>query len=154
MSTPLPEPVPWGASSEQIGQELAHTFSEVVLRRIALIQSVSSKIGLSELQARTLFHIDPKKPASMSEVARKAGYEPSNLTGIIDKLEARGLVKRRSTTEDRRVKKVTLTTEGRALRKKLVARLYDPEPWMLALSAADQRVLRDILRKALAFQGE
>jgi DNA-binding MarR family transcriptional regulator len=154
MSRPRLDPAPWAASSQQIGEELSQTFSEVVLRRIALIQSVSSEIGLSELQARTLFHIDPKRPAMMSEVARKAGYEPSNLTGIIDKLEARGLVKRHSATDDRRVKRVTVTREGRAVRKKLMARLYKPEPWMLALSAQDQLALRDILRKALALQRE
>ena len=142
--------VPWAASSEQIGRELSHAFSEVVLRRIALIENVSAEIGLSELQARTLFHIDPD-PIPMSEVARRAGYEPSNLTSIIDKLEARGLVKRRAAKDDRRVKRVLLTRAGTALRKQLLARLYAPEPWMLALSADDQRVLRDILRKALAF---
>jgi DNA-binding MarR family transcriptional regulator len=143
--------VPWAASSEQIGRELSQAFSEIVLRRIALIENVSAEIGLSELQARMLFHIDPKAPVPMSEVARRAGYEPSNLTGIIDKLEARGLVKRRSANDDRRVKRVSLTRAGAALRKQLIARLYAPEPWMLALSAEDQRLLRDILRRALAF---
>src|SRR5206468_3925286 len=88
----------------------------------------------------------------MSEVARRAGYEPSNLTGVVDKLEARGLVRRRSATDDRRVKRVSLTREGAALRKQLIMRLYAPEPWMLALSADDQRRLRDILRKGLAYQ--
>src|SRR5207249_9335627 len=98
-----------------------------------------------------LFHIDPKHPVPMSEVARRAGYEPSNLTGVIDKLEARGLVKRRAATDDRRVKRVFLTREGAAIRKRLIVRLYAPEPWMLALSAEDQRQLRDILRKGLAY---
>jgi MarR family transcriptional regulator, organic hydroperoxide resistance regulator len=146
------ERTPWAPSSEQIGEELSHVFSEIVLRRIARIETVSSEIGLSELQARTLFHIDPKQPVPMSEVARRAGYEPSNLTGVVDKLEARGLVRRRSATDDRRVKRVSLTREGAALRKRLILRLYAPEPWMLALSADDQRKLRDILRKGLAFQ--
>ena len=152
MSSPRSKPLPWAASSAQIGHDLSQALSEVVLRRIVLIESVSAEIGLSELQARTLFNIDPKRPAPMREVARKAGYEPSNLTGIIDKLEARGLVKRRSATDDRRIKRVSLTREGAALRKRLIARLYEPEPWMLALSAHDQRILRDILRKGLAFQ--
>ena len=143
-------PVPWAASSEQIGRELSQAFSEVVLRRIALIEIVSADLGLSELQARTLFHIDPD-PLPMSEVARRAGYYPSNLTSIIDKLEARGLVKRRAAKDDRRVKRVLLTRTGTALRKQLLTRLHAPEPWMLALSADDQRVLRDILQKALAF---
>jgi DNA-binding MarR family transcriptional regulator len=147
-----PPSAPWEASSSEIGQELSEAFSAVALRRIALIQEASAQVGLSELQARTLFHIEPARPAPMSEIARKAGYEPSNLTGIIDKLEARGLVRRRSATDDRRVKRVSLTRAGAALRKTLIARLHEPEPWMLALSAEDQRLLHDILRKGLAFQ--
>jgi MarR family transcriptional regulator, organic hydroperoxide resistance regulator len=143
---------PWAPSSEQIGLELSHAFSEIVLKRMALMQSVSAEIGLSDLQARTLFHIDPEHPVRMSEVARRAGYEPSNLTGVVDKLEARGLVKRRPAADDRRVKRVVLTREGAALRKRLIDHLYTPEPWLLALSAEDQRMLRDILRKGLAFQ--
>jgi DNA-binding MarR family transcriptional regulator len=154
MPSPLSRRPSWAASSKEIGQELSQVFSEVVLRRIALVETVSAEIGLSELQARMLFHIDPKQPIPMSEVARRAGYEPSNLTGVIDKLEARGLVKRRAATDDRRVKRVFLTRDGAALRKELIARLYAPEPWMVALSADDQRALRDILRKALAFGQE
>ena len=151
-SVARPDPAPWAPSSAEIGDELAQTFSAVVLRRIALIQRVSSELGLSELQARTLFHIDPLRPQSMSEVARHAGYEPSNLTGIIDKLEARGFVRRRATRGDRRAKRVTLTRAGRALRQQLIARRYHPEPWMLARPAGEQRLLRDILRRALTFQ--
>ena len=86
----------------------------------------------------------------MSEVARRAGYYPSNLTSIIDKLEARGLVKRRAAKDDRRVKRVLLTRTGTALRKQLLTRLHAPEPWMLALSPRSG-CLRDILQKALAF---
>jgi DNA-binding MarR family transcriptional regulator len=152
MNRPRSRRAPWAPSSEQVGAELTHAFSEIVLRRIALIERVSAEIGLSELQARTLFHINPRQPVPMSEIARRAGYEPSNLTAVVDKLEARGLVRRRSATDDRRIRRVSLTRAGAAVRRHLIARLYAPEPWMLALSAEDQRRLRDILRKALAFQ--
>jgi DNA-binding MarR family transcriptional regulator len=79
-----------------------------------------------------------------------AQCEPSNLTGIIDKLEARGLVERRAAADDRRIKMLSLTREGAALRRRLVARLNEPTEWMLRLSADDQRRLRDIFQGALA----
>jgi len=94
--------------------------------------------------------IDPTRPRPMSEVAATVGCGPSNLTGIIDKLEARGLVKRRPSRSDRRVKEVSLTRAGQAFRKRLLARIREPAPWMRALSAEDQRRLIEIFTKALA----
>ena len=47
---------------------------------------------------------------------------------------------------------VLLTREGAALRDRLAARFGEPAPWMLVLSARDQRQLRDILRQGLAFE--
>src|ERR1700730_17923308 len=85
----------------------------------------------------------------MSEIAATVGCGASNLTGIIDKLEARGLVKRRPGQGDRRVKEVTLTRAGQAFRNRLLARIREPAPWMRALSAEDQRTLIEIFTKAL-----
>ena len=59
------------------------------------------------------------------------------------------LVERRGAANDRRIKMVSLTPGGVALRRRVLARLNEPAPWMLALSEADQRRLRDIFQRAL-----
>jgi len=116
----------------------------------AWVKSGAMGLGLSAFQAMALVFIDPTRPRPMSEVAATVGCGPSNLTGIIDKLEARGLVKRRPSRSDRRVKEVSLTRAGQAFRKRLLARIREPAPWMRALSAEDQRRLIEIFTKALA----
>ena len=75
--------------------------------------------------------------------------DASNITGIVDRLEARGLVKRRPGSRDRRVKEIVLTRAGTALRTLLVERLAEPPEPVSRMSAADQRALRAILRRAL-----
>ncbi len=130
--------------------ELAEAFFELMIRRVTSYQSVAAEFGISPIQVKTLFEIDPEREHMMSEVAQAAHCEPSNLTGIIDKLEARGLVERRGAKGDRRIKMVSLTREGVLLRRRLVARLNEPVDWMLALSPEDQRRLRDIFKRALA----
>lgn len=140
------------APSTEVAHQLSRAFFDLVMRQTGWFRSASADCGLSPFQAKTLLHMDAKRPSTMSEVAQTAACEPSNLTGIIDKLEARGLVRRRSTSDDRRIKMVSLTPEGAALRGRLVARFSEPAAWMLALSARDQRQLRDILRKALVFE--
>ena len=49
----------------------------------------------------------------MRKLAQKLKCEPSNVTGIVDRLEARGLVERRPDPADRRVKVAAATDEGR-----------------------------------------
>jgi len=75
--------------------------------------------------------------------------DASNVTGIVDKLEARGLA-RREQAEDRRVKVLTLTKEGEALRTTLRAQALHPPPWVLGLSRDEQRTLRDLLQRAVS----
>jgi DNA-binding MarR family transcriptional regulator len=119
------------------------------MRRATWFQTVAAELEISPIQAKALFEMEGE--LMMSEVAEMAHCEPSNLTGIIDKLEARGLVERRGATADRRIKMLSLTREGAALRRRLIARLNEPTEWMLELSSEDQQRLRDILKKALAF---
>jgi DNA-binding MarR family transcriptional regulator len=139
-------------TSEPVAQELAHAFFDLMIRRIVWFHGVEAQFGLSELQARTLFRMEPDQPQMMSEVGRAAGCEPSNLTGIIDKLEARGLVERRANADDRRVKKVSMTRKGAELRRKLLTHFNEPARWMLALSEDEQRQLCDVLSKGLAVE--
>lgn len=106
-------------------------------------------LGISPIQARTLLFIDPEQPRTMSEVAQELGCGPSNITGVIDKLEARGLVERRVRAGDRRARTLAMTRRGHSLRKRLSDRLHEPAPWMLALSPEDQADLVEILRRAL-----
>jgi DNA-binding MarR family transcriptional regulator len=55
----------------------------------------------------------------MHELADKTVITRSNLTRLVDRLEAAGLVKRERSEEDRRGAFAVLTAEGRAMRKKM-----------------------------------
>ena len=87
---------------------------------------------------------------TMRDLAEKSACEPSNLTGLIDKLESKRFVQRRVDRADRRIKRVSLTRTGRAFRDKLMARLGEPVPWMIALTADDQQQLLGIIGRALS----
>ena len=91
-----------------------------------------------------------EEPKPMGKLANVLHCDSSNITWITDRLEERGLVERRPDPRDRRIKLLALTAAGRRLRTELLARLHEPPDELLSLSAADQRALRDILRRALA----
>jgi DNA-binding MarR family transcriptional regulator len=90
------------------------------------------------------------RPRPMSEVAATLACDSSNLTGITDRLEERGLVRRTADESDRRVKLLVLTEEGRRVRRRVVGRLHEPPAAIDALSDRDLVSLERLLRKALA----
>jgi DNA-binding MarR family transcriptional regulator len=90
------------------------------------------------------------EPRPMGELAKFLACDNSNVTGIVDRLEERGLVERRPAEHDRRVKLIVLTEEGHRVRREIERRITEPPRAIAALSPADQVALRDILRRALA----
>jgi DNA-binding MarR family transcriptional regulator len=111
--------------------------------------AIAAEFDLSPMQAFSLRLIEPGTPLAMSDLAEALHCDASNVTGIVDRLEARELIARRGADRDRRVKMLVVTDKGAALRERLLERISEPPPPIAALSAADQRSLRDILRRAL-----
>ena len=90
-----------------------------------------------------------EEPRPMGELAQHMHCDNSNITGIVDRLEARGLVERRSAKGDRRVKALTITAAGLELRVEVLEIMNEPPEAIAALPHADQRALRDILARAV-----
>ncbi len=111
--------------------------------------AIASEFDLSPPQVMALRQLDPDEPKPMSELAVALRCDNSNVTGIVDRLEDRGLVERRPGEHDRRVKMLMITERGAQVRTGLAARLDEPPEALANLSPEDQRALRDIMRRAL-----
>jgi DNA-binding MarR family transcriptional regulator len=107
-----------------------------------------AEVDLTPAQGRLLHFLDPERPVPMAELACVHSCDASNITGLVDKLEARGLIARTPNPVDRRVRMITVTPAGAALRAKLLERISQPPSLISSLSPIEQRRLRDILRKA------
>jgi len=113
------------------------------------VPSVAAECGLTPAQCHVLRLLEPDAPLPMRRIADALGCDASNITGIVDRLETRGLVERRTAGRDRRVKELALTPAGVAARAHMLARLTEPPEPIARLSAADQEALCTILRRAL-----
>jgi DNA-binding MarR family transcriptional regulator len=51
------------------------------------------------------------------ELGRRAGLEPSTMTGLLDRMERDGLCERRPDPDDRRAQRIHLTAEGKKVRR-------------------------------------
>lgn len=120
---------------------------EIFLANRGRFLAIARELDLSPPQMAALRFLRDGKP--MGELAEVMHCDNSNITGIVDRLEQRGLIARRPADHDRRVKLLVLTAEGRDVRDRLAERMAEPPAAVAALSRADQRALRDILRRAL-----
>ncbi|MEA2198512.1 MAG: hypothetical protein QOJ25_2563 [Solirubrobacteraceae bacterium] len=111
--------------------------------------AAASEVDLHPAQAGALLHMEPDVGLPMHELATILACDNSNVTGIVDRLEARGLVARRPYAQDRRVKHLVLTPAGAELRELVRARMAEAPEAVKRLPVADQRLLRDVLRRAL-----
>ena len=110
--------------------------------------AIQGEYGLRPPMVFAMKELDEPKP--MGKIAAALHCDNSAITWITDRLTERGFVERQADPKDRRVKLIALTDEGRRVRDEIDRRLAEPPPEISALSAADQRALRDILDRALA----
>jgi MarR family transcriptional regulator, organic hydroperoxide resistance regulator len=111
--------------------------------------AVAGELGLTPPQMFALRALDPEQPVPMRELAAQLHCDSSNVTGLVDGLEAHGLVERRSAEHDRRVRMLVVTERGAEVRRRIDEVVEAVPPALASLSAEDQRALRDILRRAL-----
>jgi MarR family transcriptional regulator, organic hydroperoxide resistance regulator len=105
--------------------------------------------SLSAVQCHVLHLIEPGRPLPMSRLARALACDASNVTGLVDRLEALGLVARRPSPDDRRVKVLDLTAAGARLRDQLLQRMTaHPQP-LSRLSVQERKALVRILERLL-----
>ena len=103
--------------------------------------------GLSPGRVGLLIFIDANPGVTQSRLAEAAERDRSTMVGVLDQLEARGLIERRRGT-DRRTNGLWLTRAGRALLARALRGIARHEQRISArLSAAERRQLLGLLGK-------
>lgn len=125
--------------------ELEYRLLVLVDQLRARIAVVAAELGLTPQQAMLLRHLGA--PRTMGAVAQLLACDRSNVTGLIDRMAARGWVQRAANPSDRRIKYLVLTPEGRALRSALQERLFADSPAIAGLEPSERWQLLQLLRK-------
>lgn len=113
----------------------------------ANLPPLAAELQLSPAQCHVLHLIEPARPIPMGQLAETLACDASNVTGLVDRLESRGLVRRRPSAEDRRVKVLVLTPAGSRLRALLLHRMTAPPAAFERLSLRERQELVRILRR-------
>ena len=132
-----------------IGRKAWSLFFEFFQDERGRISAVCNKLGLTGAQGHLLRRLKPGTTIPMRGLAQVLGYDASNITGLVDKLEARGLVERRPDPTDRRVRMIAITEAGAALRDTLLENVFIPPPAIASLNDRDKQLLAEILSKVV-----
>ena len=132
--------------------EAQQLFFEIGMESRKLAAAKLTDLGLTFPLAHALRLLEPDRPRPMRELADVLFCDASNVTALADRLEGKGLARRQPDPGDRRVKALALTADGKRLRERVFEVMSEPPPPIAALPAADQRALRDILRRAVEIQ--
>ena len=96
---------------------------------------------------RALSMLDPDEPRPMRAMADGLACDASMATWLVDRLEERGLVERRTPPTDRRVKTIVLTPLGIKTREILRGSFWDPPKELVDLDMPTLEALSGALKK-------
>ncbi|MEU8621571.1 MarR family transcriptional regulator [Streptomyces sp. NPDC048623] len=108
------------------------------------VAAASENLTASQGKALTVLR---RGPAAMRALAETLTCDASNMTGIIDRLEKRGLVRREADASDRRVKNVILTAEGERVADAIRAKMHTTQDGLSRLGDADRDALYTLLER-------
>ncbi|HVX47964.1 MAG TPA: MarR family transcriptional regulator [Candidatus Saccharimonadales bacterium] len=107
---------------------------------------LGKEYDLTAMQAMTLFLLEEHR--AMHELKTIFNCDASNITGLVDGLEAKGLATRYEDPNDRRIKLIRLSKKGDKVRASLLSRAVRESQLLANLDEDEQRQLINLLAKA------
>ena len=106
---------------------------------VAIFLQEAEPYGVTPVQCAAMITVGNGSEMDQRTLARTIGFDTSTIAGVIDRLEARGLVRRSLSALDARVRLITLTEEGRALLGRLMPSVMCAQRRMLEPLSKDER---------------
>lgn len=106
---------------------------------VALFMAETEPFGITPVQFAALQAVQNAPGTDQRTLARTIGFDTSTIAGVIDRLEARGLMLRSASAQDRRVRLLTLTPAGERLLADVVPSMLRAQERILAPLPAQER---------------
>ncbi|SOE92094.1 DNA-binding transcriptional regulator, MarR family [Burkholderia sp. D7] len=139
-------------SVRNLNDSVGSLFSHVRSTMANMInQRTTCDLGITGTQGSILFMVWSEKCLLAAELAREFGIDASAVTRRIDLLEARGLLRRVRSVEDRRIVRLSLTPEGEAMAARMPAIFASVVDKLLSgFTPEETGFLKSMLRRVLA----
>lgn len=147
MSTPTP---PTG-----IDRLPGHAIRRLHQISVGIFHQELQDLNLTPVQYGALQTVQSQPGIDQRTLARQIALDTSTTAGVVDRLEARGLLQRSLSPDDKRVRLLSLTTEGHALCEQARPGVLRVQAQMLApLSAAERETFMALLNRLVTENNE
>ena len=133
--------------SPPVTHDIAEHLFALVDRLHLDFETAVAGFELSSAQAKALRFLAEAGPVPMRDLATCLRCDASNVTGLVDRLELRGLVERRTSHGDRRVKTLVVTDAGAEIASRMWTQVVTGMVSMAGLAEQEQHALLDLLRR-------
>ena len=122
---------------------------------VAIFLQETEATGITPVQYAALQAVANTPGIDQRTLAGSIGFDTSTIAGVVDRLEARALMQRNTSPDDRRVRQLTLTDEGHRLLAQALPGMQRAQARMLApLPAADRAEFMRMLRTLVEANNE
>ena len=111
---------------DMVGYQLRMAY--VTVRRH--FEAAMEKLDLTQKQTGVLWLIDANGGVSQIALANELGMDRASMMAIVDRLEERGLIVRKRSTEDGRRQELYTTAKGRKVLAQARTAIHDHEKWI------------------------
>jgi DNA-binding MarR family transcriptional regulator len=117
----------------------------------------TERLAVIDLEPREVMlfrHVALAEGRSQGDLARAIGLPASRIVGLVDRLEARGWIERRTSSADRRTRSLFLTATGRTVLDRIATVSAEHEADLTqGLDPTDRKRLIKLLRRMAAEHG-
>jgi MarR family transcriptional regulator, lower aerobic nicotinate degradation pathway regulator len=127
-----------------LGELPGHYIRRLQQIAVAVFLQEAGPTGVTPVQYAAMQAVANQPDLDQRSLARQIGLDTSTVAGVVDRLEARGLMLRQASPQDRRVRLLRLTPDGEATLAEVVPAMQRAQQRMLAPLPAAQR--REFMR--------
>lgn len=127
-----------------------HLFRRLHQLAVAQFTAKMEVLGLTPIQWSALVTTLQRPGLDQSSLSRETYIDTSTVNGVVDRLEARGLMQRRPSPDDRRLRLLYVTEQGQAVLEEATAKVLETQGWLLKpLSPKEQAQFMALMHKVL-----
>jgi DNA-binding MarR family transcriptional regulator len=139
MATTHPPPAAARAGAVDLEALPGHHIRRLQQIAVAIFLQETEGTGVTPVQYAALQAVANSPAVDQRTLGWAIGLDTSTVAGVVDRLEARGLLQRHATLTDRRVRRLTITPAGRALLRSVLPGMRRAQRRMLAPLRAGER---------------
>ena len=134
----------------RLDQLPGHLFRRLHQLAVARFTAEVDNFGLTPIQWSALVTTLKRPGLDQITLSREIYIDTSTVAGVLDRLESRGLLQRKASPEDRRVRLLYVTEEGRALLKEANAAVLNTQEWLMEpLTPGDRALFMELMLRVL-----